>query len=72
MDVIRITLLYMWGILSARFHQALIKAIAQLKAILAQKIKMGFSRNSFQGPQGMLLVYENFWRICSGTGFLDI
>ena len=72
MGVIRITLLYMWGILGSRFHQTLIKAIAQLKAILAQKIRMRFSRNRFEGPQGILLVYEKFWRIRSGKEFLDI
>ena len=60
MGVIRITLLYMWRIWGDRFHQILIKTIAQLKSILAQNIEIAFLKNNFQGPQEMLLVYEIF------------
>ena len=60
MGVIRITLLYMWRIWGDRFHQILIKTIAQLKSILAQNIEIAFLKNSFHGPQEMLLVYEIF------------
>ena len=60
MGVIRITLLYMWRIWGVRFHQILIKTIAQLKSILAQNIEIAFLKNNFQGPEEMLLVYEIF------------